>query len=63
MSNEIFPDAVQILDLYHLKENVYKFAKHILNDSAEIVKWAEIIIDKIENHYAVDESACHDSVY
>ena len=56
MSNEIFPDAVQILDLYHLKENVYKFAKHILNDSAEIVKWAETITDKIENHYAVDEA-------
>ena len=56
MSNEIFPDATQILDLYHLKENVYKFAKHILSDSSQIVKWAETIIDKIENHYAVDEA-------
>jgi hypothetical protein len=54
MSDEIFPDAVQILDLYHLKENIYKFAKYILNDNAEIVKWAETVIDKIENHYAVD---------
>jgi hypothetical protein len=56
MSNEIFPNAIQVLDLYHLKENIYKFAKHIFNDSAEIVKWAETIIDKIENHYAVDEA-------
>ena len=56
MSDEIFPDAIQILDLYHLKENIYKFAKHILNDNEDIKKWAEIIIDKIENHYAVDEA-------
>ena len=56
MSNELFPDAVQILDLYHLKENVYKFSKHLLKDNSEIVKWAETIINKIENHYAVDEA-------
>ena len=52
-------DAIQILDLFHLKENVYKFAKYISKDNAEVVKWAENIIDKIENHYAVDDAlAC-----
>ena len=56
MADEIFPDAVQILDLYHLKENIYKFAKHILNNNAEVVKWAETVIDKIEKRYAVDEA-------
>jgi len=56
MCDEIFPDAVQILDLFHLKENIYKFSKHIAKDSAEVVRWAETIIDKIENHYAVDEA-------
>jgi len=54
MRDDIFPDAVQILDLFHLKENVYKFSKHISKDNAEVVRWAEDIINKIENHYAVD---------
>jgi len=59
MCDDIFPDAVQILDLFHLKENIYKFAKHIAKDNAEMVRWAENVIDKIENHYAVDEAlAC-----
>lgn len=56
MAAEIFPDAVQILDLYHLKENIYKFAKYILNDNAQMVKWAETVISKIEDYYAVDEA-------
>ena len=48
MCNEIFPDAVQILDLFHLKENIYSYAKYLFKESeAEYTKWAEIIIDKI----------------
>jgi hypothetical protein len=54
--DELFPDAVQILDLYHLKENVYTFSKYVTSDSAKMVSFAESIIDKIENHYAVDEA-------
>jgi hypothetical protein len=54
--DELFPDAVQILDLYHLKENVYAFSKHVASDATKVVSLAESIIDKIENHYAVDEA-------
>jgi hypothetical protein len=49
MGKELFPDAVQILDLYHLKENIYTYAKHkFANDEKQYVPWAEIFIDKIE---------------
>jgi hypothetical protein len=49
MGTEIFPEAVQILDLYHLKENIYSYAKHkFSNNEKEYVPWAEIFIDKIE---------------
>jgi hypothetical protein len=54
--DELFPDAVQILDLYHLKENVYSFSKHIAPETAKATVFAETIIDKIENHYAVDDA-------
>ena len=57
--DEIFPDAQQILDLFHFKENVYSFSKYLNSNNAEAAMWAEMIIDKIENHYAVDEAlAC-----
>jgi hypothetical protein len=49
MANELFPDAVQILDLYHLKENIYTYAKHKFSqDEKKYVPWAETLIDKIE---------------
>ena len=49
MGSELFPEAVQILDLYHLKENIYSYAKHkYANNEKEYVPWAEIFIDKIE---------------
>jgi len=49
MGKEIFPEAVQILDLYHLKENIYTYAKHKFSyNEKEYVPWAEIFIDKIE---------------
>jgi hypothetical protein len=48
MCNEIFPDAVQILDLYHLKENIYGYAKYLYGDNeVEYTKWSETMIDKI----------------
>jgi hypothetical protein len=50
MGNELFPEAVQILDLYHLKENIYTYAKHkFAHSEKEYVPWAESFIDKIEN--------------
>jgi len=49
MAAELFPESVQILDLYHLKENIYTYAKYkfAYNDK-EYAAWAEIFIDKIE---------------
>jgi hypothetical protein len=50
MGNELFPEAVQILDLYHLKENIYAYAKYKFSgNEKQYVPWAEIFIDKIEN--------------
>jgi len=49
MCNEIFPDATQILDLYHLKENIYTYAKERFNQNEkEYVPWAESVIALIE---------------
>lgn len=41
MKELLFPDAQQILDFYHLCENVYTFAKHIFNMEESVYKpWA-----------------------
>jgi len=49
MARELFPDAIQILDLYHLKENIYTYAKHKFSQNEkEYVPWAELFIEKIE---------------
>ena len=56
LAEEIFPDAIQILDLYHLKENIYTYAKEKFgNDEEKYVPWAESIIALIEEG-AVDEA-------
>lgn len=50
IKEEVFPDAQQILDLFHLKENTYNFAKTIFsNDEKKYVPWAENICQKLEN--------------
>ena len=50
MCKELFPDAVQILDLYHLKENVYTYAKHkFKQDASKYTPWAESVNSKLEN--------------
>jgi len=44
LRDEIFPDAQQILDYYHLCENVYTFAKHLFNmDEGKYRPWARDI--------------------
>ena len=49
MAKELFPEATQILDLYHLKENIYTYAKHKFSQNEKkYVPWAEAAIDKIE---------------
>ena len=46
MAEEIFPDAQQILDFYHLCENVNTYAKHLFNlDESKYKPWAKNICD------------------
>ena len=50
MCEEVFPDAIQILDLYHLCENTYSFAKAIFKGKeSKYIPWAEDIIKKFKN--------------
>lgn len=50
MCDELFPDAVQILDYYHMCENVYRYAKYLYHtDDAKMNKWAKKINTKIES--------------
>lgn len=47
--DELFPDAVQILDYYHLKENVYGFAEYLHpNNEDQREQWSENILNEIE---------------
>jgi primosomal protein N' len=49
IGKEVFPEAVQILDLFHLKENIYNYAKYKFSyNEKDYVPWAESFIDKIE---------------
>lgn len=44
MCLELFPDATQILDFFHLKENLYDFAKFLFpHSAAEYTEWAETL--------------------
>jgi len=48
MCDEVFPDAIQILDYYHLEENVYDFAKAVFgNDADKYNDWAKLVIGHI----------------
>lgn len=50
IKEELFPDAQQILDLFHLKENTYEFAKDIFkNDENKYRPWAEEMCARLEN--------------
>jgi hypothetical protein len=49
MVEEIFPDAQQILDFYHLAENVNDFAKCLFNkDESRFRPWARDICDALK---------------
>jgi hypothetical protein len=46
MGEEIFPDALQILDFYHLAENIYSFGKYLFpGDPKQYTPWAEELIE------------------
>ena len=50
MCDELFPDAIQILDLFHLCENIYEYAKTIFrNDEAKYKPWAKNLIERFKN--------------
>ena len=49
MCEELFPDALQILDIYHLSENVYNFAKYVFKKDEKLYRpWAKKIIKLIK---------------
>ena len=50
MVEELFPDAQHILDLFHLKENVYDFARNKFGmDESKYTPWAVRICKLLEN--------------
>lgn len=50
MAETLFPDAQHILDLFHLKENVYDFGRNKFGmDESRYVPWAERISDLLED--------------
>lgn len=50
MINEFYPDAIQILDLFHLKENISEYAKIIFKDNdVKIKNFCERIMERIYN--------------
>lgn len=50
MVTEVFPDAQHILDLFHLKENVYEYAKNKFNFiESDFIPWADRICSLLEN--------------
>lgn len=47
---ELFPDAQQILDFFHLCENTYSFAKLVYReDEKKATAWAKNMCDRLEN--------------
>lgn len=49
MVEELFPDAQQILDFFHLAENVHVYAKHIFGgDDSNAKPWATDICNKLK---------------
>lgn len=47
--NELFPNAIEVLDYYHCKENVFEYFKAVyVNDNTKAKKEANKIMKKIE---------------
>lgn len=50
MINELFPDAIQILDKYHLIENITNYAKIVFKDNERKIKnFVDITMERIIN--------------
>ena len=53
MVEELFPDAQQILDFFHLCENVNTYAKALFNmDASKCLPWAKSICDQLKSSQA-----------
>jgi hypothetical protein len=49
MADELFPGCIQILDFYHLAENIYSFGKHIFdNDEKKYTPWAKAMTELLK---------------
>lgn len=49
MASELFPDAVHIIDLFHLKENVGEYAKYIIGENSDQYHpWTNRICNSLE---------------
>lgn len=56
MYEELFPDAVKILDYYHLSENVHEYSKALYpDDEVNRKRWVNQVLDKVNNGQ-VDEA-------
>ena len=50
LKEELFPDAQQILDFFHLCENTHAFAKFLYKTDESMAKsWAKEICDQLED--------------
>jgi hypothetical protein len=50
MRDQYFPDAIQILDFFHLCEKIYAYAKVIFNNDENLYQpWADMIADLIRD--------------
>jgi hypothetical protein len=50
LGEDIFPGCVQILDFYHLAENIYSFGKYLFNnDEKKYTPWAEGLLYLLKN--------------
>jgi hypothetical protein len=58
MCEELFPDAVQILDFWHMAENIYSFAHFLFHDDeAKYKPWADARIDCLREGNAWERAA------
>jgi hypothetical protein len=49
MCDEMFPDAVQILDYYHLSENIHKFGRYLYpNNDIDMKRWSKDSLEKVK---------------
>jgi len=56
LADELFPDAIQVLDYWHLCENVWKVAHLIFTDEKEKEDWVKEITENMLRKGKIDEA-------